>query len=359
MFKLLTTFLLSTLLSLSAYSATVQDITVDLGNIETFAVNKILLKENDTPLTFVTTPVLYGTDGKIARGDQVISLELLPDSNISVYIGSSLVSPGETKTINFNVTDTGGIIHLPIYPAENGKVGDANFRISLPLIESRFCPDTFTHNDLASRCEKYIFVTANWSCPIGTLDTQQRDCTLVTTKVQELTCPVGTVQISNGTCEATSTKTYTEFCTGAKTLSNSICSEELYKPLIINCSAGYSSPVLGTGKCSKTVTTALLLNCPAGYGSLNADTGLCSKTQITAILLNCPAGYTQSGTNCSKIVYLDLLQNCPEGYSQSGSSCSKTDYIYLLENCPSGYTKSGTSCSKTDYINLLESCPSG
>ncbi|WP_432782867.1 Ig-like domain-containing protein [Vibrio parahaemolyticus] len=107
-----------------------------LEGLKTLPVGAKLLFRNDQPVALVTSSELRTDSGNLATGIQDATVTLRKDAPYSVIIEGHTIAPGQTKTIQFDLGNQGGKLHIPIYPASNVTEGDAEFMIEVPQLKS-------------------------------------------------------------------------------------------------------------------------------------------------------------------------------------------------------------------------------
>jgi hypothetical protein len=155
---------------------------INVGNIQTLAINKALRLPDNTPLTVITSAPLRTEEGEIARGDQQVDITLRSDADYSVVIAGVTIAPGETKSMTINVDAHNGALNIPVYPAEKGVSGKAAFLIGLPFIEGVWCEAGYHVKD--DYCLKVLTKTpVSNTCPAGyDLNATLKLCTQSLTK---------------------------------------------------------------------------------------------------------------------------------------------------------------------------------
>jgi hypothetical protein len=155
---------------------------INVGNIQTLAINKGLKLPDNTPLTVIKSAPLRTEEGELARGNQKVDVTLRSDADYSVVIAGVTIVPGETKSMTINVDAHDGALNIPVYPAENGVSGKAAFLIGLPFIEGVWCEAGYHVKD--DYCLKVITKTpVSNTCPAGyNLNTTLKICTQSMTK---------------------------------------------------------------------------------------------------------------------------------------------------------------------------------
>jgi hypothetical protein len=156
---------------------------INVGNIKTLAVNKVLMLPDNSPLTVIKSEPLRTQEGELARGNQKVDITLRTDADYPIVIAGVTIAPGETKAISINVDAHHGALNIPVYPAVNGVSGKAAFLIGLPLIEGVWCEVDYHVND--DHCLKIVTKTpVSNTCPEGyNLDSTLNLC------IQRLTKP--------------------------------------------------------------------------------------------------------------------------------------------------------------------------
>jgi hypothetical protein len=156
---------------------------INVGNIKTLAVNKVLMLPDNSPLTVIKSEPLRTQEGELARGNQKVDITLRTDADYPIVIAGVTIAPGETKAISINVDAHHGALNIPVYPAVSGVSGKAAFLIGLPLIEGVWCEVDYHVND--DHCLKIVTKTpVSNTCPEGyNLDSTLNLC------IQRLTKP--------------------------------------------------------------------------------------------------------------------------------------------------------------------------
>ena len=108
---------------------------VELGDIRTYPVNKILYLLDNSPISTITTEVLRGENGALATGVQTIYVTLRSDAHFPIVVEGVTISAGETKEITFNINKYNGRLNIPVYPSVSGVSGTSNFMVTMPVIE--------------------------------------------------------------------------------------------------------------------------------------------------------------------------------------------------------------------------------
>jgi len=383
--------LIATSVGVVANESVIQE--VDLNEIRTLAANEPLSYDNGEPVSVIDTGIIADINGNIARGPHSFDFTLGSDAAFPVVIKGVEVHPGQTITLVENMTNVDSRLVLPVYPAQLGVDGKAQFSLDIPNIYITACPAGYTED--VNDCFKISYDELTYVCPTSetTYREDTKDCrgeriipstpycdapfTLTNgTCVNEFSvpaegtcpleagwtksgttcnfyeqkpiqnCPVGFTQIGNYCHEVT---TKLEKCNNGFTNRGDAC----YKDETINanemCPSGFT---LSSGECRRLVTTATLFSCNSGY-TLNGQT--CTKPLSETATTSCPSGYTKQGGNCTKSVPANTY--CASGYSKVGTTCERTDTAVLALSCSSPYSLQGSVCF--DEKPTTTTCPSG
>ncbi|EIR0277885.1 DUF4165 domain-containing protein [Salmonella enterica] len=103
---------------------------VQLHNLRTLSVSSALKTSSNEPLAYLSTNVLRKTNGEIAKGVQSATLTVRKDAAFGIKFNGALAAPGESAEVNIDM-GIGDNLLMPIYPAENGKVGTSEFMIQI------------------------------------------------------------------------------------------------------------------------------------------------------------------------------------------------------------------------------------
>lgn len=109
---------------------------VNLGRLETLAVDKVLYDEYDKPLAVITSDILISDWELVADTIQDINFSVDANSPVSVKILGKIVNPGETVSLEFDVAPFGGKLYIPIAAGSKGSVGVAKWTLDIPDIRS-------------------------------------------------------------------------------------------------------------------------------------------------------------------------------------------------------------------------------
>ena len=97
------------------------------------AVAKSLLDSHNRPLAQVTFKGALTDGGTQSRGIQAAFFTLRRDSQFSVMFNGDRVAPGETKEVVIPL-DVSGNAAIPVWPADPGVTGRANYLIDIPQL---------------------------------------------------------------------------------------------------------------------------------------------------------------------------------------------------------------------------------
>jgi hypothetical protein len=103
---------------------------VQLHNLRTLSVSSALKTSANEPLAYLSTNVLRKTNGEIAKGVQSATLTVRKDAAFGIKFNGVQAAPGESAEVNIDMGNGDNLL-MPIYPAENGKVGTSEFMIQI------------------------------------------------------------------------------------------------------------------------------------------------------------------------------------------------------------------------------------
>ncbi|WP_299020933.1 Ig-like domain-containing protein [uncultured Photobacterium sp.] len=106
--------------------------TVD--SVVTLPVSTLLRDHNNTPHTVIRSNNLRADDGSYATGDQRIFFTVRSDAAFGIAVAGVSIRQGETKEVIVNVDATQGKLELPVYPSEEGVIGEADFLMEIHSI---------------------------------------------------------------------------------------------------------------------------------------------------------------------------------------------------------------------------------
>ena len=107
-----------------------------LTDLKTFPIKYNLKLRDDSPIALVTSSLLRTDSGNLATGEQSGIATLSSEAPFSIYINNDVVSPGQSKNITIDLGASGSMLNIPVYPAESGKTGKAEFMIDLQELTS-------------------------------------------------------------------------------------------------------------------------------------------------------------------------------------------------------------------------------
>ncbi|MBW8191408.1 DUF4165 domain-containing protein [Neiella marina] len=382
---------------------------VDLEPQSVLAINQPLELPNGDPLATIATDSLRTEEGNLARGEQTLMFTLRTDSEFAVVIDGLTVSPGQTVEMLVAVDPLTGAINLPVYPAQSGMTGTANFMVEIPVIEGVWCNDDFELNN--GQCEQTLTLPAIWSCDhlaghvlnnsqcTTTLrverercsgdqvyDESQDMCFYSATYDADPSCSSGSLDSSDNLCHYTRTYTsssydcpdgyynsspYTPGVSRCVKIVSGECNVDGYKLAYIGgcearsisiaddeeCPAEYPYRTDNSGypflldKCKAAAETYIQRTCPSGYEPQDDDDlyfEMCyHKTDYTSQIVDCGDGdYNSSTGKCSEPATKSPTWNCDDGDSLDGQECIKEEIATPLPaECGNDWTVFPTYCT--------------
>ena len=105
---------------------------IELESGPILPVSSILRDSDDVALYQITTSVLRNNEGQIITGNLPVAFTVSSDSTTSLLVDSHVIGPGETYECYYDVSNSNGIVELPITTTdtEGGKSADLMFEIS-------------------------------------------------------------------------------------------------------------------------------------------------------------------------------------------------------------------------------------
>ncbi|MGR5287178.1 Ig-like domain-containing protein [Vibrio maritimus] len=110
---------------------------IRLESIAYLPVAQELFDSGDVPFARVLSNTLRTDDGSIASGVQSLLVSVRSDSQTGIAINEVPVLPGETKSVQYTITNLEGILELPIRPitVDSNGDGSATFLVEIPYIK--------------------------------------------------------------------------------------------------------------------------------------------------------------------------------------------------------------------------------
>jgi hypothetical protein len=124
---------------------------------QTIGVNKNIKTLTGVPLTQILTPVIADAENRSIRG--ILPVELYADAD--VIINGYTVNKNVMKLIDYDFTESGGILSMPVWSANNDEDKTINLKAVIPEINSRITIKNvnnvrkWSNNTFASSCEEY------------------------------------------------------------------------------------------------------------------------------------------------------------------------------------------------------------
>ncbi|EJC0157165.1 hypothetical protein MXY03_002134 [Escherichia coli] len=103
---------------------------VQLHNLRTLSVSSALKTSLNEPLAYLSTNVLRKSNGEIAKDVQSATLTVRKDAAFGIKFNGVQAALGESVEVKIDM-GLGDNLLVPIYPAENGKVGTSEFMIQI------------------------------------------------------------------------------------------------------------------------------------------------------------------------------------------------------------------------------------
>ncbi|WP_418643042.1 Ig-like domain-containing protein (plasmid) [Vibrio chaetopteri] len=110
---------------------------IRLESIAYLPVAQELFDSGDVPFARVLSNSLRTDDGSIASGVQSLLVSVRSDSQTGIAINEVQVLPGETKSVQYTITNLEGMLELPIRPitVDSNGDGSATFLVEIPYIK--------------------------------------------------------------------------------------------------------------------------------------------------------------------------------------------------------------------------------
>jgi hypothetical protein len=110
---------------------------IRLESIAYLPVAQELFDSGDVPFARVLSNTLRTDDGSIASGVQSLLVSVRSDSQTGIAINEVQVLPGETKSVQYTITNLEGILELPIRPitVDSNGDGSSTFLVEIPYIK--------------------------------------------------------------------------------------------------------------------------------------------------------------------------------------------------------------------------------
>ena len=172
---------------------------VSLGDINVLAANQQLTYSNGEPVSVIRTGIIKNSKGLAARGPHKFIFTLDADSPYPVILRGEEVVPGESIEFVENLTQIGGRLSIPIYPAQSGVSGEANYTLDVPKLFARACKIGF-QEDVAD-CFKFVYSELTYICPIDNTEYRKdtNDCRGIIQQPSEPKCDAP-FTLKNGLC---------------------------------------------------------------------------------------------------------------------------------------------------------------
>jgi len=335
--KRLIQFMVSmTFLTLSAFSYA-QNATLEA--VDVFPVSQSVLDSTDAPISVIETAEIADSQGRVARGPHDVIFSLTDDAPYAIKIGGKRIEPGSSITLTIDLTRVDHRLQMPVFPAENGKYGKVDYKLSIPNLNIKICPNGF--QERPEDCYKIEFREINYICPASfTYSSSIEACRRQVNLELVNDCPDGFSRGSGDTCSRTTTSEIVEYCDD-------------------------DSMSIEGDACIKRAFTDTMA-CPETYS--RDDSGRCVKITQGEPAQSCPDGFLKSANTCKKLTQVDPVDwACPSSHpnrADDSESCFATqpgfEEFGSAESelsCGSGYTFEDSRC--VQYTEPTYQCPRG
>jgi conjugal transfer mating pair stabilization protein TraN len=380
-----------------------------LKAVDVFPVNQSVLDSTDAPISVIETAEIADSQGRVARGPHDVVFSLTDDAPYAIKIGGKRIEPGSSITLTIDLTRVGHRLQMPVFPAESGKYGKVDYKMSIPNLNIKICPDGF--QERPEDCYKIEFLEINYICPASfTYNSNLEACRRQVNLELVNDCPDGFSRGSGDTCTRTTTAETVEYCADdTMSVEGDSCIKRTYSDTMA-CPETYSRD--DSGRCSKVTNSEPTQSCPENFTKVGnscqrltqaeptdwscpsshpnraEDSESCFATQSgfeefgsAESELSCAAGYTFEDSRC--VQYTEPTYQCSRGgYNTETGACEYTvilpesDYCGSVEvqadmcpvneyaeigvYCKTGFDKqSDNSCMKLESAPIQNKCQSG
>lgn len=325
-----------TLFTLSGLSYA-QDSTIQA--VDVFPVNQSVLDSTDAPISVIETAEIADSQGRVARGPHDVVFSLTDDAPYAIKIGGKRIDPGSSITLTIDLTRVGHRLQMPVFPAESGKYGKVDYKLSIPNLNIKVCPDGF--QERPEDCYKIEFREINYICPASfTYNSNLEACRRQVNLELVNDCPDGFSRGSGDTCTRTTTAETVEYC------------------------ADDTMSIEGDSCIKRTYSDTMA--CPETYS--RDDSGRCSKVTNSEPTQSCPENFTKVGNSCQRLTQAEPTDwSCPSSHpnrAEDSESCFATqpgfEEFGSAESelsCGSGYTFEDSRC--VQYTEPTYQCSRG
>lgn len=325
-----------TLLMLSGLSYA-QDSTIQA--VDVFPVNQSVLDSTDAPISVIETAEIADSQGRVARGPHDVVFSLTDDAPYAIKIGGKRIDPGSSITLTIDLTRVGHRLQMPVFPAESGKYGKVDYKLSIPNLNIKICPDGF--QERPEDCYKIEYREINYICPASfTYNSNLEACRRQVDLELVNDCPDGFSRGSGDTCTRTTTAETVEYC------------------------ADDTMSIEGESCIKRTYTDTMA--CPETYS--RDDSGRCVKVVDSEPTQSCPEDFTKVGNSCQRLTQAEPTDwSCPSSHpnrAEDSESCFATqpgfEEFGSAESelsCGSGYTFEDSRC--VQYTDPTYQCSRG
>lgn len=342
------------------------------------------------------TGTIRNAAGELARGNHTVEFTLDLAAPYALNVEGAVVEPGKTITLTRNLSMTGSVLNLNIFPVESGKQGIATYTINLPSISVKLCPADMTEG--VNSCTKILYANPTYICGSGYSLSSDNKCERTVSVPKADSCGTGFVKAGNVCVGGVEVPPIAQCGTGYALNASGECESQVYEKFD-DCPATFS---LLDGTCQKKTKIAKQLEgCPEGSEpdlnfsdlcvqtvkqskgvycrniststvnschlvndqklclQLDNDLAACKVNTYTAGKLECPTNATLLNGKCIIEEYYQLNAACPTNFTlvAGTTTCQMVETQAASLGCESGYTLSGSNCSKTTSLAIV-SCPS-
>jgi len=247
---------------------------VSLSDINVLAANKQLTYSNGEPVSMIRTGIIKNSKGLVARGPHKFIFTLDADSPYSVILRDEVVTPGESLEFVENITQLGGRLSIPIYPAQAGISGEASYSLDIPKLFARACKIGFEEDTVD--CFKTIYSELLYKCPIDNTEYREdtNDCRGIVQQASELECDEPFTLV-NGLCVQEFVPTEDNECPTEEgwAMAGTMC--RYYKsPTILPCTDG-GELVQGGAVCEISLQSEAVFECKDPTSTPDLENGRC------------------------------------------------------------------------------------
>ncbi|SUJ05380.1 Ig-like domain-containing protein [Shewanella morhuae] len=376
--KIIKTIVLTVMMGFVSLSYASSNSSILLPEIKALALDRMVTDRADKSVTVLESAVIYANGLVPSQGIVDVKVTLDINAKVGLVIQGKTINPGESISLQQNLSQTGGAIKIPAYPSNGGIIGDSKYTLEASNVSVSLCDADYQHNQFTNKCEKLITTEVQYACPDGSwVQSGDLQNCIQTVSVAKDSCPNGFISLGNGTCEQAVTNAASKYCKDGYKDSNSGCEKLAVVPQNVSCPVGYNLD--SSNRCVKSTITSQTYGCTNGWTESGSR---CSRTLTTSTYGDqCPSGYGSFlDDDTSKMFGANLIRPGSTCYKMSSTYCPdpkrwKTDYngecasfvnnpMPLAENCPSdyphvAYTFPATQqkkCAKVSPLEINSTC---